>query len=62
MIHVELDETTDRAILSLEGHLGLVYAELALVIRTIADNKELDCTVDEIIDCIRADIVCSTKK
>ncbi|MGD9623870.1 MAG: hypothetical protein AB7U51_04355 [Arcobacter sp.] len=53
MIHIEYDETNDKAKMEIEGNLGLIYAELGLVILKIAENKELEMTTDDVIEQIQ---------
>ncbi len=53
MIHVEYDEINDKAKLEVEGNLGLIYAELGLIILKIAENKELEMTTDDVIEQIQ---------
>ena len=53
MIHIEYDEINDKAKLKIEGHLGLIYAELGLVILKIAENEDLEMTTDDVIEQIK---------
>lgn len=53
MIHIEYDEINDKAKMEIEGNLGLIYAELGLVILKIAENKELEMTTDDVIEQIK---------
>lgn len=53
MIYVEYDEINDKAKLEVEGNLGLIYAELGLIILKIAENKELEMTTDDVIEQIQ---------
>ena len=53
MIHVEYDEINDKAKLEVEGHLGLIYAELGLVVLKIAENEDLEMTTDDVIEQIK---------
>ncbi len=53
MIHVEYDETNDKVKVEIEGSLGLIYAELGLIILKIAENKELEITTDDVIEQIQ---------
>lgn len=62
MVHVEYDEIKDRAKSTIEGSLGLIYAELGLAICLIADNEELEMTTDDVIDCIKEAIQYKTNK
>lgn len=53
MIHVEYDEINDKVKLEVEGHLGLIYAELGLVVLKIAENEDLEMTTDDVIEQIK---------
>lgn len=53
MIHVEYDEINDKAKLEVKGHLGLIYAELGLVVLKIAENEDLEMTTDDVIEQIK---------
>lgn len=56
MIHVEYDEINDKAKLQVEGLLGLIYAELGLVVLKIAENEDLEMTTDDVIEQIKVAI------
>ena len=62
MVYVEYDKTNDRAKSTIEGSLGLICGELGLAICLIADNKELEMTTDDVIDCIKEAIQYKTNK
>ena len=62
MIHVEYDETNDKAKLQIEGCLGQIWAELGLVIKKIADDETLEMSIDDIFDSIKESIEYNTKK
>lgn len=62
MIHVEYDEINNRAKSTIQGSLGLIYAELGLAICLIADNEDLEMTTDDVIDCIKEAIQYKTTK
>ena len=53
MIHVEYDEINDKAKMQIEGNLGLIYAELGLVVQKIAEIKDLEMTTDDVIEQIK---------
>lgn len=53
MIHVQYDEINDKAKLKVEGCLGLIYAELGLVVLKIAENEDLEMTTDDVIEQIK---------
>lgn len=53
MIHIEYDEINDKAKLEIEGCLGLIYAELGLVVLKIAENEDLEMTTDDVIEQIK---------
>ncbi len=53
MIHVEYDEINDKAKMQIEGNLGLIYAELGLVVLKIAENEDLEMTTDDVIEQIK---------
>lgn len=56
MIHVEYDETNDKAKLHIEGCLGQILAELGLVIKKISDDETLEMSIDDIFDSIKKSI------
>ena len=56
MIHVEYDEINDKAKLEVEGHVGLIYAELGLIIKSISNQEDLEMTVDDVLDMIKESI------
>ncbi len=62
MIHVEYDETNDKAKLQIEGCLGQILAELGLVIKKISDDETLEMSIDDIFDSIKKSIEYNTKK
>lgn len=62
MIHVEYDETNDKAKLQIEGCLGQIWAELGLVIKKIADDETLEMSIDDVFDSIKESIEYNTKK
>ena len=53
MIHIEYDEINDKAKVQIEGNLGLIYAELGLVVLKIAENGDLEMTTDDVIEQIK---------
>ena len=53
MIHIEYDETNDKAKMEIKGNLDLIYAELGVVILKIAENIELEMTTDDVIEQIQ---------
>lgn len=53
MIHVEYDEIKDKSKIQIEGNLGLIYSELGLVVLKIAESKDLEMTIDDVIDAIK---------
>ena len=61
MIHVELDEQTGKAKLDIEGSLGGIYAEIGLVILNIANNKDVEMTVDDVIAMVKEAIEENTR-
>lgn len=62
MIHIEYDEINDKAKMQIEGNLGLIYAELGLVVLKIAENKELEMTTDDVIEQIKDAIEYNIRK
>lgn len=62
MIHVEYDETNDKAKLQIEGYSGQILAELGLVIKKISDDETLEMSIDDIFDSIKKSIEYNTKK
>lgn len=62
MIHVEYDETNDKAKLQIEGCLGQIWAELGLVITKISGDETLEMSIDDIFDFIKESIEYNTKK
>lgn len=62
MIQVEYDETNNKAKIQVEGHLGCIFAELGLVIKEIADDENLEISVDDVFNAIRESIDYNTKK
>lgn len=56
MIHVHYEEMTDKASMKVEGSLGQIYAELAIVIKAISNQKELELSVDDVFDMIKDSI------
>ncbi len=62
MIHVEYDEINDKAKLEVEGCLGLIYAELGLVVLKIAENEDLEMTTDDVIEQIKDAIEYNIRK
>ena len=62
MIHVEYDETNDKAKLQIEGCLGQIWAELGLVIKKIAEDETLEMSIDDVFDSIKESIEYNTKK
>ena len=55
MIFIEIDENK-KAKVDLRGNLGIIYSELALAVKLIADNEELEIGVDDILELIRDSI------
>ena len=47
---------------TIEGCLGQIWAELGLVIKKIADDGNLEMSVDEVFDAIKESIEWNTKK
>jgi hypothetical protein len=62
MIHVEYDEINDKAKIQIEGNLGLIYAELGLVVLKIAENEDLEMTTDDVIEQIKDAIEYNIRK
>ena len=62
MIHVEYDEINDKAKMQIEGNLGLIYAELGLVVLKIAENEDIEMTTDDVIEQIKDAIEYNIKK
>lgn len=56
MVYIEYDETGDKAKFKLDGCLGLIFAELGIVIVQIANNKELEMTTDDVLEAIKETI------
>lgn len=56
MIHIEYDEINDKAKVQIEGNLGLIYAELGLIIKSISNQEDLEMTVDDVLDMIKESI------
>lgn len=57
MIHIEItpnnEATNGRANVLIEGDLGNIYRELALAVKLISDNEELEISVDEVFEMIK---------
>lgn len=53
MIHVEYDEIKNKSKIQIEGNLGLIYSELGLVVLKIAESKDLEMTIDDVVDAIK---------
>jgi hypothetical protein len=62
MIHIEYDEIHDKAKVQIEGNLGLIYAELGLVVLKIAENEDLEMTTDDVIEQIKDAIEYNIRK
>lgn len=62
MIYVEYDEINDKAKLGVEGSLGLIYAELGLVVLKIAENEDLEMTTDDVVEQIKVAIEYNLRK
>lgn len=56
MIRVEINESTNKVSLTMEGNLGVIYQELALAVLKIAEQKDLEMTTDDVIDMIKEQI------
>lgn len=61
MIYVDYDEKNDKAKLQIEGHMGQIWAELGLIIKKIADDENLEMSIDEVFDSIKESIKYNTK-
>ena len=62
MIHIEYDETNDKAKLQIDGCLGQIWAELGHVITKISGDETLEMSIDDIFDSIKESIEYNTKK
>ena len=52
MVCVKSDMMTNKAQVSVEGNLGQIYAEMALVVKMISDNKDLEMTPGDVLEMI----------
>jgi len=55
MVYIEINRD-NKAKVDLRGNLGNIYSELALAVKLIADNKELEISIDEVFEMIKDSI------
>lgn len=56
MIHCKYNEQTEKAKLEVNGSLGVIYAEIGLVVLDITRYKELEMTVDDVLGMVKESI------
>lgn len=55
MVYIEINRD-NKAKVDLRGNLWTIYSELALAVKLIADNKELEISIDEVFEMIKDSI------